>query len=102
MHTGETEGRLKGLPAADKEATDVQKALRVVWTERLALIDEWEKAVKARKEAENPEPSPDKEVARLTDEIEHRKAMLGFQLAKALPETVLCRDLPDPRPAQGG
>lgn len=83
----ESEGRIKGLPPSEKDQTEAQKALREIWTERLTLIDDWEKAVKARKDVENPQPAPGKEAARLTDELVERKAMLE-QLTKS-PETIL-------------
>ena len=83
----EAEGRIKGLPALEKDQAPHQKALREVWTQRLSLLDDWEKAVKARREAEHPDPPPDREIAQRKAEIDQRKAMLD-QLARA-PDTIL-------------
>ncbi len=83
----EAEGRIKELPASEKDLTADQKALREAWTERLALIDEWEKAAKAHHDADNPQPSPEREVAKLRAELDQRKAMIE-QLANS-PETIL-------------
>src|SRR5205823_6533672 len=83
----EAKGRIEGLPAADKDLNPAQKALREVWTERLALVDEWEKAVKSRHDAEHPEPPPDREVAQRKSERDQHKAMLD-QLART-PDSVV-------------
>jgi potassium efflux system protein len=80
----EAEGRIKGLPANEKDQTATQKALREVWTERLRLIDDWEKACH---EIEHPGPAPDRVVGPLKAETDRRRAMID-QLAKS-PETIL-------------
>ncbi|MDR3636149.1 MAG: mechanosensitive ion channel [Isosphaeraceae bacterium] len=74
--------RLKALPgSADKDATAATKALREVLEERLSSFDEWEKAVKARNDAEHPDPSPEKQVADLKADLERTKSSLE-QIAK--------------------
>ncbi len=78
---------LKTLPAAEADLTPAQKALRDVWNERLALIDDWRKTVKERGEAEKPERSADREIGELKAKIEQSKAFAD-QLAKA-PESVM-------------
>lgn len=83
----EAKGRIEGLPPADKDVSPAQKALRETWSERLALVDEWEKAVKARRDAEHPEPSPDAEIAQRKSELDRHKAELD-QIANA-PEKIL-------------
>ncbi len=81
----DAEELLKGLPEAD--LTPAQKALRDVWNERLALIDDWRKVVNDRGEAEKPERSPDREIGELRAKFEQGKAF-AEQLANA-PESVM-------------
>ena len=55
----ETTERLDKLPRDDaKDATPATKALRAVLEERLKLLKEWDKVVKERHAAENPEHQP--------------------------------------------
>ncbi|HEY2158015.1 MAG TPA: hypothetical protein VGH33_20470, partial [Isosphaeraceae bacterium] len=83
----DAEELLKGLPAAEADLTPAQKALRDVWNERLALIDDWRKVVKEGGEAEKPESSADRVVGELKAQIEQNKAF-AEQLAKA-PDSVM-------------
>jgi hypothetical protein len=78
----ETLARLDKLPKkGDKTATAETRALREALEDRLRCLDEYDKAVKDRLAAENPEPSPDKLAAEWKADLERTKAVLD-QAAK--------------------
>ncbi len=67
----ETADRLAKLPKSDdKDATTASKALREVLEERVKWLDDWDKAVKERVAAENPEQSPEKQAAEWKADLE--------------------------------
>ena len=67
----ETVERLAKLPKPDdKGATASSKAMREVFEERLKWLDDWDKAVKERMAAENPEQSPEKQAAEWKADLE--------------------------------
>jgi potassium efflux system protein len=76
----ETAERLKRLakgPDPDSTAAALaSKGLREVLEERLHWLDEWDKAAKARHDAEHPEPSPDRQGAEMRADLERVKALL--------------------------
>lgn len=73
----ETAERLKTIPADhDKAATAATKALREVLEERIGWLDAWDQAVKERRAAEDPNPSPEKQGAEWKAELERIKALL--------------------------
>jgi small-conductance mechanosensitive channel len=73
----EVEARLKKLgDPNDKDAPAGSKALREVLQARLDWINEWDKAAKARHEAEHPDSSPDRQAAELKAELERVRARL--------------------------
>ncbi len=74
---GRVKEELDKLPRNDaKDATVVSKALRALLEERLALMTEWDKVVKERQAAENPDSSPDKLAAHWKAELERLRATL--------------------------
>ncbi|HMB02648.1 MAG TPA: hypothetical protein VKP69_02785 [Isosphaeraceae bacterium] len=73
--------------AIEKDAPAGGKALREVLEERLHWLDEWEKAEAARRAAEHPEPSPERQAAEGKADLERVKALLD-QAAKD-PEALL-------------
>jgi hypothetical protein len=85
--TGETDpvgvreaatARLTSLPKEkSKEETAASKTLREVLGERTTWLDEWDKAVKERGDAENPKPSPEAQAAEWKADLERIKATLG-------------------------
>jgi hypothetical protein len=79
--------RLKKLGPLDKDATSSSKALRETFEERLRWLDDWDKAVKARKDAEHPETSPERQAADWKADLERVKTQLD-QAAKK-PERLL-------------
>jgi potassium efflux system protein len=69
--------RLAKLPGNDaKDATPATKALRELLEERRHWLDEWDKAAKERRAAENPEPSPEKLAEGWKADLERVKATL--------------------------
>jgi hypothetical protein len=62
-------------PAA-KATTAENPALRELLAERLRWLDEWDKAVKARDDAEHPEPSPERLAAEGKADLERVRALL--------------------------
>jgi len=73
----ETAERLKALPPNDdKAATAATKALREVLEERVTLLNALDGEVKKRQAAENPKPSPEKEMAEGKAELERIKVIL--------------------------
>ncbi len=65
-----------------KNATPIiPKPVRDVLEDRLRLLDEWDKALKARREAEHPEPTPERQVAEIKTDLATIKATLS-QTAK--------------------
>ncbi len=78
----ETAERLAKLPKKDdKDSTAAIRALRELVEERLNWLDDWEKAVKDRTAAENPEQTPEKSAAEWKADLERITSSLS-QTAK--------------------
>ena len=76
------------LPKADDpSATSATKALRDVLEDRLKWLDEWDKAVKDRRAAENPEPNPAKQAANWKTDLEQAGVLLAQTVND--PESIL-------------
>jgi potassium efflux system protein len=74
----QTSARLEKLPKADdKDAPASAKALRQVYEERLQRLDDWEKAVKDRQTAENPESPPEKLAEEWKADLEKVTALIA-------------------------
>lgn len=71
----ETKERLGKLPSDDKSAA--VKSLREVYEARLRLLDDWDKAVKERTSAENPETNPEKDASAWKTELERIRTVLA-------------------------
>lgn len=86
----ETAARLKDLAEAaskDKTAAARLKPLRDALNERLAWMDELRKALRDRRNAENPKVNPAREAAELKAEIE--RAQAGLEQASKRPDALL-------------
>jgi potassium efflux system protein len=93
----DAEQRLKQLDdAANPQAASANKALREVFNERLQRLKDWEEAVKARRDAENPERSPERELADCKADLEHVTALLEESSKK--PAVLIPQALRDPGP----
>jgi len=94
----EAEARLKELAEVkDKELTAAQKALREIWNERLKALEDWEKATRGRQVAENPSPTPERELADRKAELARaQEALDGLKVDpdSALPGDLRASDLP--------
>ncbi len=94
----EAEARLKELAEVkDKELTAAQKALREIWNERLKALEDWEKATRGRQVAENPSPTPERELADRKAELARaQEALDGLKgdPDSALPGDLRASDLP--------
>jgi hypothetical protein len=62
------------LQVAEKELTATQKSLRDLWTQRVQLLDEWDKAAKALQSAKHPKPTPENEAADRNAELSRSTA----------------------------
>ena len=70
--------RLKNLPDdKDKEATTATRAFRAILSERLDWLDQWDRAVKERTDAENPRPTPEQQAREWKADLERIKATLA-------------------------
>ncbi len=73
----EAEIRLKALDAiGEKSLKPGQKALRDLYRERLALLDNWAKAVAEKQAAEHPDPDPERLTVEHKAEMERTNALL--------------------------
>ncbi|HEV3122208.1 MAG TPA: hypothetical protein VGY53_09905 [Isosphaeraceae bacterium] len=76
------------------QQTAENKALREVLEERLRWLDEWDKATKARQEAEHPAQSPERELSQVNLELERLRVALdqsGRDPSSLLPESFRVR-----------
>jgi hypothetical protein len=87
--------KLKALEAEPgKLPTAESKPLREAFEDRLRWLDEWEKATKARQDAEHPAQSPERELSLVKIELERLRAALdqaSRDRASLLPESFRVR-----------